>query len=375
MKKFIVTSLVLTLLSISGSSCFAQSSSESAQELYAKGQVNQVTEQKIEIKPDNPLYDPSQEASQFHTIQNVTFEVLEGEYKGTIFESTNEITGQIYDIYLEKGDKVMLFLRVDGEKIEGYATDFIRNNTMIAFVALFFLGLIVLGKIKGLKALISLVVTIGAIFFILIPLTIQGYNALLIATYVSIGVSLITITLIAGITKKALSAIIGTVFGVLCAALIAYFVGNISLLTGLSGEDARILYINRPELNFSHIFFASIMIGALGAVMDVGMSIASSVNEIYLANKSISGKKLFEAGMQVGKDIMGTMSNTLILAYVGSSFPLLILFAIDDFSFMQVINFDFIAAEIVRSISGSFGLLLAIPITALASSLLLRKRT
>ncbi|MBD3156674.1 YibE/F family protein [Candidatus Peregrinibacteria bacterium] len=373
-KTIIITSLAVTFLSVFGPSCYAQQS-ETTQELYAKGQVNEVTEQKIEIQPDNPLYDPTKEQSQFHTIQNVTFEVLEGEYKGTIFESTNEITGQIYDIYLEKGDTVMLFLNVDGEQIEGYATDFIRNNTMIVFVALFFLGLILLGKMKGLKALISLIVTIGAIFFILIPLTIQGYDALLIATCVSIAISLITITLIAGINKKALSAIIGTVFGVLCAALIAYFVGNISLLTGLSGEDARILYINRPELNFSHIFFASIMIGALGAVMDVGMSIASSVNEIYLANKSISGKKLFEAGMQVGKDIMGTMSNTLILAYVGSSFPLLLLFAMDNFDFMHVINFDFIAAEIVRSISGSFGLLLAIPVTALASSLLIRKRT
>lgn len=373
-KTIIITSLIVTFLSIFGPSCFAQPS-ETTRELYAQGQVNEVTEKKIEIKPDNPLYDPTKEQSQFHTIQNVTFEVLEGEYKGTIFESTNEITGQIYDIYLEKGDKVMLFLRIDGEQIEGYATDFIRNNTMIIFVALFFLGLILLGKMKGVKALISLLVTIGSIFFILIPLTIQGYDALLIATCVSVVISLITITLIAGVNKKALSAIIGTVFGVLCAALIAYFIGNISLLTGLSGEDARILYINRPELNFSHIFFASIMIGALGAVMDVGMSIASSVNEIYLANKTISGNKLFEAGMKVGKDIMGTMSNTLILAYVGSSFPLLLLFAMDNFDFMHVINFDFIAAEIVRSISGSFGLLLAIPVTALAGSLLIRKRS
>ncbi len=329
----------------------------------------------MEITPDNPLYDPTQEKKQFHTIQNVTYEVLEGEYKGTIFESTNEITGQIYDIYLEKGDKVMLFLRIGDEAIEGYATDFIRNNTMIAFVALFFLGLILVGKMKGLKALISLVVTIGSIFFILIPLTIQGYDALLVATCVAIFISIVTISLIAGINKKALSALIGTVFGVLCAALIAYFVGNVSLLTGLSGEDARILYINRPDLNFSHIFFASIMIGALGAVMDVGMSIASSVNEIYLANKTISGEKLFKAGMQVGKDIMGTMSNTLILAYVGSSLPLLLLFAMDHFNFMHVINFDFIAAEIVRSISGSFGLLLAIPVTAFIGSILIRKRT
>jgi len=258
--------------------------------------------------------------------------------------------------------------------IDGYAIDFIRNNVMIAFSILFALVLILVGKLKGVKALISLIITVGAIFFILIPLTLQGYDALMLAILISIGVTFITIYLIAGFNKKALSAIIGTIIGVLCAAVIAYIVGRIGLLTGLSGENARILYINRPDLDFIHIFFASIIIGALGAVMDVGMSIASAVNEIYQADKTASRMKLFQSGMQVGKDIMGTMSNTLILAYVGSSLPLLLLFSLNNFSFIHIINFDFIAAEIVSSISGSFGLLLAIPITALASSFLLGSR-
>lgn len=374
MKKLLTLSIAIAILL--PSVCLAQSQVNIPQkEIYAKGQVNALTEQKIQIKSDNPLYDPTKGDPQYNTIQNVTYEVLEGEHKGIIFESVNEITGQIYDVYLEKGDKVMLLLKIyeDGS-LEGYAIDFARNNTMLIFVLLFFAGLILLGKMKGLKALISLLVTIGSVFFILIPLTLQGYDPLMLAILVSIFVTLVTITIIAGFNKKALSAIIGTIVGVICAALIAYLVGNISFLTGLSGEDARILYINRPELNFSHIFFASIMIGALGAVMDVGMSIASSVQEIYKANKNTSQKKLFKSGMQVGKDIMGTMSNTLILAYVGSSLPLLLLFSMNDFGFMHIINFDFIAAEIVRSISGSFGLLLAIPITALVSSFFLHKR-
>lgn len=375
MKRLLTLSIILA--GLLPSVCFAQSQDSLPQEeVYAKGQVNALTEKKIQIKSDDPLYDPTKGSPQYNTIQNVTYEVLEGKHKGIIFESVNEITGQIYDVYLEKGDKVMLLLNVyeDGS-VEGYAIDFARNNMMLIFVLLFFAGLILLGKMKGLKALISLLVTIGAIFFVLIPLTLQGYDPLMLAILVSIAVTLVTITIIAGFNKKALSAIIGTIVGVICAALIAYLVGNVSLLTGLSGEDARILYINRPELNFSHIFFASIMIGALGAIMDVGMSIASSVNEIYQTNKNTSQKKLFASGMQVGKDIMGTMSNTLILAYVGSSLPLLLLFSMNSFGFMHIINFDFIAAEIVRSISGSFGLLLAIPITALASSFFLHKMT
>jgi uncharacterized membrane protein len=146
------------------------------------------------------------------------------------------------------------------------------------------------------------------------------------------------------------------------------------MLTGLSGEDARILYINRPELDFMNIFFASVLIGALGAVMDIGMSISSAVHEVSEANPKAGKKKLFKSGMNVGKDIMGTMSNTLILAYAGSAFPLLLLFSLNEFSAMQVINFDFMAAEIIRAISGSFGLLLAIPITAFVGSLLRKGR-
>ncbi|MBA4336903.1 YibE/F family protein [bacterium] len=355
---------------------FAQSPIEIPKEsIYAKGQVNELTEQKIQVHPEDPLYDPAQGDPQFNTIQNVTYEVLEGDYKGIIFSSINEITGQIYDVYLEKGDKVMLLLKVynDGS-FEGYAIDFIRNDIMIIFVALFFIGLIVLGRMKGVRALIGLVITVGAIFFILIPLTLKGYNALMLAVIISIAVAPITIFLIAGFNRKAVSTILGALSGVLCAAIIAYLVGNLAILSGLSDEDARILYVNRPDLNFSNIFFASIMIGALGAVMDVGMTIASAVNEVYIAHKDSTRKSLFKAGMQVGKDTIGTMSNTLILAYVGSSLPLLLLFSMDNFGFINVINFDFMAAEIVRSISGSFGLLIATPVTAFTSAFLLRNR-
>jgi uncharacterized membrane protein len=347
-----------------------------AEEMYVKGQVNDVKEEQFQIHSDDPLYNPQKESPQFRKVQDVTYEVLEGEYKGIIFESKNELEQRIFDINLKKGDKVLLLLQIyeDGT-INGFATDYIRNNTMIIFVALFMIALLLIGKLKGLRALISLTITIGAIFLILIPYTIKGYDPLIIAVLVSIGITLITISLIAGLNRKALSAIIGTVGGVFFAALIAYVIGKISLLTGLSGEDARILYLNNPQLNFYHIFFASIIIGALGAVMDVGMSISSSVHEIAKANPNKNKSELFKAGMNVGKDIMGTMSNTLILAYVGSALPLLLLFSMNEFGFMQVINFDFISAEIVRSISGSFGLLLAIPITALVGSVLLSQKT
>lgn len=370
MKKFLIAVLLFFVLAPQAYAVVNPPIEES----YVKASVNEVKEQKIQIHAENPMYDPTKPDLQYIRIQDVTYEVLEGKHKGVIFPSKNEITGQIFDMDLKVGDKVLLLLKqYDEETFEGFATDYIRNDVMVIFVVLFMIALVALGKWKGLRALVSLVITVGAIFYILIPYSLQGYNPLWLALGISAVVTVATILIIAGVNKKAISAIIGTIGGIIFAALIAYIVGKIALLSGLSGEDARILYVNKPELNFFNIFFASIIIGALGAIMDVGMSISSSVQEIAKANPEMKSAELFKSGMNVGKDIMGTMSNTLILAYVGSALPLLMLFSLNDFTTMQIINFDFMSAEIVRSISGSFGLLLAIPITALVSAFFRRK--
>lgn len=377
MKKRLIAPLIAIffLLAFSQTLLAQTQSNNSVDEAYVKGQINKIKEEKTRIHEDDMFYDPLEGDPQYQKIQHATYEILEGKHKGVIFESENEISNRIYDLDLKEGDKVMLFIRISEDGyIEGYATDYVRNHTMIVLILLFLGALILIGKFKGIRAVVSLIITIGSIFFILIPLTLQGYNPLLVACLIAILITVTTILLISGINKKSFSAIIGTLGGVILAVLIAYIVGNMSMLTGLSGEDAKILYINKPDLNFTHIFFASILIGALGAVMDVGVTISSAVHEVVEASPKTNNKKLFRAGMNVGKDIMGTMSNTLILAYAGSALPLLLLFSMNEFSTMQIINFDFIAAEIVRALSGSFGLLLAIPLTALISSLLQKKR-
>jgi uncharacterized membrane protein len=371
MKKLLTAALLFLTFT---HTAFAQGTNMPIDQTYVKAKVTEVREEKIQMDQNNPMYDPEKPDPQYLRIQNVTYEVLEGPHKGIIFPSQNEIEGRIFDMDLKVGDKVVILLnQYDDETFDGYATDYARNDVMIVLIVLFMVALIAIGKWKGLRALISLIITIGAIFLILIPYSIKGYNSLLLAMLISIAVTIATILIISGFNKKSLSAIIGTVGGLFFAVLIAYIVGKISLLTGLSGEDARVLYVNRPDLNFSNILFASIVIGALGAIMDVGMSISSSLNEMSEANPNMTKRELFKSGMNVGKDIMGTMSNTLILAYVGSAFPLLMLFYLNEFSLFQVINFDFMAAEIVRSISGSFGLLLAIPITALFGSIFTRR--
>ncbi len=145
---------------------------------------------------------------------------------------------------------------------------------------------------------------------------------------ISIAITIVTIFVIGGINSKSIAAIIGTSSGVLIAGIIAYIVGSQVRLTGLSAEEATMLmYIPQGiDFDFRSLLFSGIILGALGAIMDVGMSISSSIEEIHNANQSLTTKELFNAGMNVGKDIMGTMTNTLILAYTGSSIPLLLLF-------------------------------------------------
>ncbi len=145
-------------------------------------------------------------------------------------------------------------------------------------------------------------------------------------------------------------------------------------MTGMSTEEASmLLYIPQGiQFDFKALLFSGILLGALGAVMDVAMSIASSIEEVYKANKELSRGELFSAGMEVGKDVMGTMSNTLILAYTGSSIPLLLLFMAYDTPLVRMLNLDIIATEIVRSLAGSIGLILTIPLTAVVTVLLLK---
>jgi uncharacterized membrane protein len=194
---------------------------------------------------------------------------------------------------------------------------------------------------------------------------------------ISIGVTIATIFIVSGVNTKSVAAIIGTSSGVIIAGLMAYFVGSKIHLTGLSAEEATMLmYLPQGiEFDFKSLLFAGIILGSLGAVMDVGMSIASSIEEIYNANSSLSRKELFNSGMNVGKDVMGTMTNTLILAYTGSSIPLLLLFMGYDAGLIEVMNLDIIATEVVRSLSGSIGLILTIPITAFIATVLIQNKS
>lgn len=310
-------------------------------------------------------------------VQDVTLEILSGKYQGKIIEVSNYISGNsAYEIYVKDGDKVVVIIEQypDGN-IDVNISDYLRETHTYYLLGLFFLLLIIIGKGKGLKSVLTLTITVLMVVKILLPSILKGIDPIMMSVMISIVVTIITILIVGGINTKSISAIIGTSVGVLIAGLIAYVVGSKVRLTGLSSEDAMMLmYIPQDiELDFESLLFSGIILGALGAIMDVGMSVASSIDEIHNANRELTSKKLFKAGMNVGKDIMGTMTNTLILAYSGSSLTLLLLLMAYETSMRKIINLDIIATEIIRSLSGSIGLVLTVPITALVASILVKK--
>lgn len=313
------------------------------------------------------------------TLQILKVKITNGPFKGEIIEVNNlSEANSAYNIEVSKGDQIFIILELDQEAniVNAYVTEIVRDKYLIIITVLFTIILIIIGRFKGLKAVITLAITAVAVVKVLLPLILKGYNPILISVVIGLAITIITLLIISGINRKTFSTIIGTSSGILIAGILALVFGNLSNLTGLGSEEARMLaYIPQNiSFNFRGILFSGIILASLGAVMDVSMSISSSMFEIAKVDPTIKKNDLISAGMNVGRDIIGTMSNTLILVYIGSSVPLILLFLAYDIQFIEIINKDIIASEIIRALSGSIGLILAIPITVLISASMFGRR-
>ncbi|MGI6547517.1 MAG: YibE/F family protein [Bacillota bacterium] len=295
-----------------------------------------------------------------------------GAWRGQVLEIENVLGGNpAYDIHLAPGDDVLLYTIIENDQIvEAHVESLARDRELLYLVLLFVILLIVVGGWKGVKASLTLAFTVLVVFKVLLPLVLQGYHPILLTILVAAVTTAVTLLAVGGVNRKTVTAITGTLGGVVVAGLLGVLFGSMGKLTGLSGEEAQMLMFipQGIEFDFRGLLFAGMIIGALGAVMDVAMSIASALEEIKQANPTTSGRSLWRAGMNVGRDIMGTMSNTLILAYTGGSLPLLLLFLAYDTPLVKIVNLDLIATEIIRAVAGSTGLVAAIPITALVGA-------
>ena len=313
------------------------------------------------------------------TKQLVTVKVLTGNFKGTERIIENMLTGNpAYDINLTKGNKVFLHVEPNtdtittSDDVDFFIADLKRDNQIFVFTGIFFILLLLIGKKKGFTSIISIISTIALIFFMLLPMILNGFCPIASAVLTGIISTVITIYLVGGLNSKSSSAIIGTSISLIFAGALSMLAIYFAHLTGFAGEENMFLYTARPDLSFTGILSASMIISALGALMDTAVSIASTVNEIFETDKSLSLKQLFKSGMNVGRDIIGTMSNTLILVYLGSSLTLVLLSSNIDMN--KFFNLNQVATEILSALTGSIAILFCVPITAIIAAYLIKRQ-
>ncbi len=306
----------------------------------------------------------------------------DGPYKGKLIEAEYALSMSFSekqkDALLKPGNEVLMVLELDdtGGISQAYIYSVVRDKHLLLLLIIFSVIILSVGRLKGLKALISLTLTVSAIIYILIPLILKGFDPVFVSIWICVAIAGITLLLVGGYNKKTLAAIIGTSGGLVSAGVIAQIIGEMAKLTGLGDEESQMLMYIPQDISFDYkgLLFAGILIGALGAAMDVGMSLSSAMFEIKEINPEIKKSNLLKAGMNIGRDMIATMSSTLILAYTGGSLQLMLLLMAHEIPFADIINQDGYATEVVRSLAGSIGLILTIPITAIAVSFLSEKR-
>ena len=308
--------------------------------------------------------------------QKVVAKVTEGQYKDNTYEIKNNIS-RLYNYKVEEDTKVVLILykQNNGNMIwDVYGYD--RSSMIYVLAGIFIIVVIIIGGVKGIKSLVSLMFTLVTVIFLMLPLMFRGVEPMLAAVVSATLSIIVTLSLVSGINKKTVTAIIGTISGVVISGIIAYIFGELTHSSGMTMNDTEsLIYIAEgTNLKVKGIMFAGILIASLGAVMDVAMSISSSLFEIYEVNKNIKQIDLFKSSMNIGKDIIGTMTNTLILAFAGGSITTLILIFAANMPYNKFINLEVLAIEIIQGLAGSIGIVLSVPITAVVGSYLCRKK-
>ncbi len=303
-------------------------------------------------------------------------ELLTGRYKGDVCHTTNYYSA-LYNVDVQKGDKVSV--RVDTTDVGVYSVSIYNYNRIpltIGLVLVFFAVLVIIGGKQGLKAFLGLVYTVVVIIFVLLPLVLKGFAPIPLTIAIVFITSAICFLLIGGIQKKTVAAAFGSLAGVLVAAILGEIAAKIGGVTTFQMDEAEALLLVKSNfpLNMRGLFTSGILIAAMGAVMDIAMSIASAIGEVHEANAKLGFKELFEAGMNIGRDAMGTMANTLVLAYVGGSLNMMVLIYSYGVSFTQLVNTDFVAIELIRATAGSIGIIGTVPCVSAVAGWLYSKK-
>ena len=308
--------------------------------------------------------------------QLLELEILTGEHKGAILESVNYLTAYA-NVDCSLGTRVIVRLDTDdsGAPYIISIPNYDRGPVLAGMIAVFALLLAAIGGKKGLMALLGLAYTLAGIWLLLIPLVLRGAPPIPAAIAIAALTAAASLLMLTGFTRKTLCAGLGCVGGVAAAGLFAWMVGLLTPISGFNMSEAEELVLRAYDspLEIRGLLVSGILIAALGAVMDVAMSISSACSELRAVEPHLTAGQLFRSGMNIGRDAMGTMANTLILAFAGASFNVLLLFQVYGYPLIQIINSDAMAIELIQSVAGSVGIILTVPLVSLLAAFILTR--
>ncbi len=308
-----------------------------------------------------------------------TAKIKNSDFKDTVeaFQFIDEAV-EINPKEIEAGDDIIIAQLSSRTNIDENVWTFIeyyRIDSLIILASVFFALLVLVCRKKGINTIISLIITCLSIFMVFIPSILKGNNVYVSSIIICIFIIFTSLFIINGAHKKTLCAIVGNLGGLAAAGILSYVVSGMLNMTGMIDQDSIFLLMINPDnpINLKAILWSSIVIGSLGAVMDISMSIASAINELAENMENKNFNVLLRSGLNIGQDSIGTMTNTLILAYIGSSLSIVLLMVVYNSDFLQLINLEMIVFEILQAIIGSMGILLAIPVTSLICAYIFNK--
>ena len=306
--------------------------------------------------------------------QKVRVHMLTGERKGQNLDITSS-SGYLFGAACKPGMKVIVMQSVAGDSTVASVYTQDREGVIYIFALIYLLALCLIGGKQGIKGCLGLIFTFFCVIFVYLPLVYLKFSPFWTAVFVCFITTLVTMYVIGGPTRKTCAATLGTLAGVVLAGISAWCFSKASGITGFNVSDIETLMTlwNTNRIQVGGLLFSGLLISCLGAVMDVAMSISSATDEIYRQNTSLTRKELFKAGLRVGRDMMGTDSNTLILAFAGSSVSTLLLDYSYDLPYQQIINSNNIGIAIMQGLAGSFGIVLSVPFTVLICTVLFHK--
>lgn len=323
-----------------------------------------------QILSDSTEKDPASDNG-YRGEQLLLVTVRSGDYKDQQMQVYNYV-GPLYGGPLKVGDRATVLISTysDGT-VNATVYEFDRLLPLCIVLVLFIAAAVAVGGRTGVKSLVALAVTLVCLFGVLLPSLMKGANTLLMTFIVCAYVAVVSLTIVGGVRKKTVCAMLGAVAGTALALLFGLLAQGLTHIDGLRIDDVEPLLQLRQTgtpIGLRGLLVGGIVISALGAVMDVTMGIASSLSEVHAANPELSRRELFRSGMNIGRDMVGTMTNTLILAFLGSGFTLILYLYSLGLSPRQLLSSAYVSLEVVSGVASSVGVILSIPLTALITA-------